>query len=90
MQMKSIYFSKIYHFRKGQSTESEDKEYHKVLIYKDPQMQQIAQDLQKFDQIYVTGFINYSKDKYPDGNEYENGFIQPTNLLKLQKFDVQD
>ena len=50
-------------------------------------MQQIAQDLQEYDRIYLTGFVNYSSKKlYADGKEYINGFIQPSNLVKLQKF----
>lgn len=62
-------------------------EYHNILIYKNPKMQRFAQDLQIFGRIYLTGFINYSTKMYPDGNEHTNGFIQPINLVKLQKFD---
>lgn len=72
--------------RKGKLNECEDKEYHKIRIYNDPKMQQLAQNLNKSDRIYLTGFINYSRDTYSDGNEYVNGFIEVTNLVKILRF----
>lgn len=74
-------------FRKGKSAESEDQEYHNILIYKNPKMQRLAENLQKFDRIYLTGFVGYSTKMYQDGSEHMNGFIQPINLVKLQKFN---
>lgn len=50
-------------------------------------MQRLAENLQKFDRIYLTGFVSYSTKMYQDGREYVNGFIEPTNLVKLQKFN---
>lgn len=73
--------------RKGKSTQSEDGEHHNILIYKNPNMQRFAQNLQKFDRIYLTGFMTYSTKVYSDGNEQRKGFIQPKNLVKLQRFD---
>lgn len=50
-------------------------------------MQQLALNLQKSDRIYLTGFINYANKLYSDGNEYVNGFIEATNLVRLLKFE---
>lgn len=87
---KEMNNSALFH-RKGKPNESEDMEYHKVLVFMDPKVQRVADNLEKFDRIYLTGFINYSKENFRkhDGNEYNNGFIQPINLVKLQKFDEQ-
>lgn len=79
--------SLLFIYRKGQSKESEDVEYHNVFIYKNPKLQRLADGLQKFDRIYLSGFVNYSTKMYEDGSEHENGFIQPINLVKLQKFN---
>lgn len=62
-------------------------EYHKILVSKDQKLQQVVMNLEKLDRIYLTGFINYSQDTYSDGNEYVNGFIEVTNLVRLLKFD---
>lgn len=56
------------------------------MIYDNRELAQIARHLRKHDQVYVTGFINYLTKQFPDGNEYTNGFIQPTNLVKLKRF----
>lgn len=74
-------------YRKGKREESEGMEYHRVVIHKNLKMQQLALNLQKLDRIYLTGFINYANEMYPNGNEYVNGFIEVTNLVKLRKFD---
>lgn len=50
-------------------------------------MIQVARNLNKFDRVYVTGYINYITKTYPDGKDYSKGYIQPTNLIKLRKFD---
>lgn len=60
---------------------------HKVIIYNNPELLRIARNLRKRDRIYVNGLINYITDNYPDGKDYTNGFIQPTNLVKLKKFE---
>lgn len=61
-------------------------EYHRISIDNDPKLLQVAQNLGKGDRIYLTGSLNYHKVEHPNGNEYENGFIQPINLIKLQSF----
>lgn len=62
-------------------------EYHKVLIYKDPQLIEIGQRLKKWDQIYLNGTISYIKKQYSDGTSFSNGFIQPKNIVILKKFN---
>lgn len=73
-------------YRKGAAEESEGKDYHKVSIYNNPELLAIARNLQKFDRVYLTGFINYSSQITEGDGDYSNGYIQPTSLTKLTKF----
>ncbi|XP_055303300.1 uncharacterized protein LOC129568976 isoform X2 [Sitodiplosis mosellana] len=82
-------FSLNTHFttRKGMQDESISRDLHRVLIYNDPEMLEIGRNLRKHDRVYVNGLINYITKKYPDGKDYTNGHIQPTNLVRLKKFE---
>lgn len=77
----------VYFTRKGKPDESLSNEYHRVVIRNNPEMLRIAFNLHKNDRVYINGFINYMANNYPDGKDYTNGFIQPTNLVKLRKFN---
>lgn len=76
-------------FSKDSANVSEGKEFHRVMIYNNRELAQVARHLQKHDKVHVTGFINYLRKQFPDGVEYTNGFIQPTHLVKLKKYDKE-
>lgn len=73
--------------RSGTPEECEAEEYHNVYIDKsDPNLLQMAKQLQKSDRVYLHGRINYVKQTLQDKNEPAViGFIQPTNMVRIKK-----
>lgn len=71
--------------RKGEPGEELSQNLHRVLVHKNPDLMKIAANLQKYDRVYIKGFINYTTKRYNDDKEYVNGHIHPVNLVKLKK-----
>lgn len=74
-------------YSKDKTEQSEAREYHRVVIYNDPTLVGMGHCLQKFDRVYLNGHINYINKKYPDEKILANGYIQPSNLVILKKFE---
>lgn len=60
-------------------------DFHRVLIYNDPDMIRIARNLRKNDRVYITGSINYANREFPDGKIHASGYVQPSYIVKLKK-----
>lgn len=66
--------------------DSQKREFYNVFIH-DPNLINYAKEnLKRKDRVFVNGFLNYKSELDQDGKKQVNGYVEATNIFKIDRF----
>lgn len=66
--------------------ESQKRAFYQVFVHDPNLINYVKKNLNKRDRIFVNGFLNYKSETGQDGKRFHSGYVEATNILKIDRF----